>query len=307
VVGCSDNTFEAFETPTPVSVVPTGIADENSFTIGRIPAAVEGLGFNDVESEVVVHVADRHNHPVPDDTVIRFLTNGGSIQPSCTTVDGTCTVIWKSQNPRPGGLNPGVPGRAVILAYTEGEESFLDMNDNDAHDAGEIIRDITEPFIDHNLSGGHDADEEFVDYDGDLTFDPADGVYTGESCIGDNTVCRHSRLFVWGSTIITMSGSAFNFAYNPAAPSPNTDDIVPISVTITDINGNEMPADTKVDFSAADGQVAPSSITVPASGQRIFTINYTAPTAAGNDSLTVKVTGPVSATEINNTLTFTVN
>ena len=308
LTGCSGGN-EGFETPPPATQAPpTGIADENSFTISRNPAAVEGLNYTDVESEVTVLVADRHNHPVPDDTVIRFLTNGGSIEPSCVTEGGSCKVTWRSQDPIPGvAPNPGLPGKAVILAYTEGEESFLDLNDNDAHDAGELIRDISEPYIDHNLNGTRDADEEFVDYDADNIFDLADGLYTGESCVGDNTVCKRTRMFVWGSTVITMSGNAANFAYNPDPASVAASGVLPITVFITDVNGSPMAAETEVKFDASSGTVEPTTVTVPSTGENTFELTYTAPATGGTtETLTVTVTGPVSLSDVIDTFPITV-
>ena len=296
--GCSEE--GVLQEPAAAGTVTTGIADANSFTIARSLSVVDGWGIAGVESTITVRAADRHNHPVPDDTVINFKTNGGRVEPACATVDGNCSVIWNSQNPRPDGTtaNPGEVGIAVILAYTTGEESFNDLNGNDAFDVGETMYDISEPFIDHSFDGIRDSNEEFVDFDNDNTFDEADGLYTGASCVGDNTVCNRSGLYVWGSTTVIMSSYAYNFAFLPSSLSLPVNTSTTIGVIITDFNGNPMPAGTTVDFLATSGGVSSGSITVPSSGQSYFSVTYAAPSTAGSASLSVKVTMPESGLEI---------
>ena len=297
VAGCSGDAFEAFETPASATAAPpTGIADQNSFTLARVDAAVEGDTFAGATTEVTVFAADRHNHPVPDDTIIRFLTNGGAIQQQCLIVDGSCSATWNSQDPRPDS------GIATVIAYTEGEESFLDLNDNDAADAGEPITDLSEPFIDGINNGTFDAgSEEFVDRDGDNVFDPADGLYTGESCVGDNTVCNRTRLFVWGEVTIVMSTSSADIIFSTlgvtfSALSVAVDSVTPITITVLDLNGNQMAVGTTIDVVISNGTVDESSFEVINKSTN-FNVNYTAPAAAGPDNLKVTVTSPETSRE----------
>lgn len=291
--GCSDGN-EGFETPPPATQAPpTGIADQNSFTLAREEVAVEGANLAGVETNVTIYAADRHNHPVPDDTIIYFLTNGGAIEQQCLIESGSCSVVWNSQDPRPAS------GFATIIAYTTGEESFLDLNDNDAYDAGETFTDLSEPFIDEINNGVFDAGfEEFVDRDADNTFDPADGLYTGESCVGDLTVCNRQQLWVWAETTIVMSTSWANVEfYVGGAPvasiSPAVDTITPIVVVVTDLNGNQMAVGTTVDAEVGDGSIDTSSFEV-VNGSFNFLVNYTAPSTSGSDSLKITVTSPES-------------
>jgi len=44
-------------------------------------------------------------------------------------------------------------GRTTILAYAQGEESFVDTNANGLYDAGEPFVDLSEAFLDHNEDG----------------------------------------------------------------------------------------------------------------------------------------------------------
>ena len=303
LASCSESGFEALETPVSATQAPpTGIADQNSFTLAREVVAVEGRERAGVTNPVTVYAADRHNHPVPDDTVVRFLTNGGAIEQQCLTAAGSCTVTWNSQDPRPPS------GYARIIAYTEGEESFLDLNDNDAFDAGEDFTDLSEPFIDDINPGDNIFDvgfEEFVDSDGDNVFDPADGLYTGESCVGDNTVCNRTRLLVWNETFIIMSSSWSSVSFDPASPSVSVDATIPILISVLDLYGNPMAVGTEVKVEATNGTVDTASFDV-GNGTVLFNINYTAPDAAGTDSLKVTTTSPESSTETVTSLTINV-
>ncbi len=284
---------------------PTGIADANSFTLGRTLGNMEALNIIGVENEISARVADRHNNPVPDGTVVKFLTNSGSIPSQCQTTDGACNVTWTSQNPRPGqNGNPGIPGFVVVLAYSTGEESFNDLNDNDKFDAGESIADLSEPFLDNDLDGVRDSNEEFVDFDGDNTFDLADGVYTGTSCVGDNTVCNRTNLFVWQTTSFLITGIPVNFSYSNLVFTTNATGT--ITVTITDSNGNPPATGTELKFKVSSGTIDPTSITA-SGGQSSFVLTYTAPNTIGTSTLTVDTVSPESKFPNTNTATITIN
>ena len=304
LAGCSDS-FEAFETPSTSLAPPTGIADQNSFTLARVDAAVEGDTFAGATTEVTVFAADRHNHPVPDDTIIRFLTNGGAIQQQCIIVDGTCSATWNSQSPRPES------GIATVIAYTDGEESFLDLNDNDAFDAGEAFTDLPEPFIDEFRNFTFDVgSEEFVDRDGDNTFDPADGRYTGESCVGDNTVCNRTQLFVWDDVTIVMSTSFADITFSvlnvtTSALAVSAESVTPIVISVLDRNGNQMAVGTTIDIEVSNGTIDNTSFTV-GNGAALINVNYTAPDAAGSDIMKVTVTSPESSSETVDNLPITI-
>lgn len=169
--------------PSDVMSVSTGLADQNSFSLSRAAFNVHGLNFDGSEVDVTVFLADHFNNPVPDGTAVNFITEGGSIEPSCTTENGRCLVKWRSQNPRPftapeynntilskcdGGLpcpfgivnndltiDRPLGGRATITAYAVGQESFSDLNGNGRFDDGEFVPayDLTEAFTDHNEDG----------------------------------------------------------------------------------------------------------------------------------------------------------
>lgn len=65
------------------------------------------------------------------------------------TTNGSCSVKWTSQAPRPDDM------RVSVMAFMQGEESFTDTNGNGVYDSGEF-------FIDRNLNGVFDASFDHV-------------------------------------------------------------------------------------------------------------------------------------------------
>lgn len=288
------------------SLPPTGIADANSFSLSREIANVEAWERDGVENTITIRAADRQNYPVPDGTVVNFRTNGGSIPSQCKTENGACSVTWISQNPRPGvNGNPGLPGIVTVLAYTNGEESFNDLNDNDMFDAGETILDLSEPFIDLNGNSTRDANEAFIDFNRNNAFDAPDGLYTGTSCVGDNTVCNRTGLLVWANTSFVMSSAPANFSYSSPL-TVSTGQTASFTVTIVDVNGNPIATDSEISFTVSDGAVDPASITATG-GETVFAFSYEAPATPGSVTLTVSVKSPASEQTVPDSTTITVN
>ncbi|MEI8621763.1 Ig-like domain-containing protein [Pseudoalteromonas sp. B129b] len=170
--------------PSDILVVSTGIADQNSFSLSRSIFNPHALNVDGNIVAVNARLADHFNNPVPDGTAVTFITEGGVIEPSCTTTNGACSVTWTSSNPRPftdsmyentiaqkcdGGLpcplgilnndltiDLPLGGRATVHAYAIGEETFSDLNGNgyfDSEDFFDDLFDIPEAFIDNNEDG----------------------------------------------------------------------------------------------------------------------------------------------------------
>ena len=184
-------------------VVSTGIPDQDSISLSFSVLNPEGWNIDGEGVEVTARMADAFNNPVPNGTAINFTTEGGSIEPSCQTVNGACSVMWRSQFPRPEGEELTFPlcidadlqniatgcadvintmgqrfgGRATVLATAIGEESFPDLNGNGRFDASEVSS-----FVDGtDLSGRpFDIKEAFVDHNEDGFYNPAEAG-------GDNT------------------------------------------------------------------------------------------------------------------------
>lgn len=143
--------------------VSTGIPDQKGFSLAVSkfnPSAWETDG---VTVDIPVLLSDAFNNRPADGTVVSFRTSGGGIQESCTVVEGGCTVKWRSQDPRPSD------GRVVIMAHTNGNETFIDSNGNGLYDfeaftdesegegeGGNGVYDVAEPFTDANKNGLYD-------------------------------------------------------------------------------------------------------------------------------------------------------
>lgn len=132
-------------------VVSTGIPDQNSASVSATNLFPVAWRFDGVESQITMRLADAFNNPPPDGTAVSFTTSGGSIDASCTTQNGACSVTWRSQSPRPipdqgftvdeGNLSVVCPtsdecrpGRVKVLASVIGNESFGDETGNGLYD-----------------------------------------------------------------------------------------------------------------------------------------------------------------------------
>jgi len=189
-----DGSSPAISSQSSLLVVSTGIPDQDSFSLSANIFNPEAWRPDGAEVEITARMADAFNNPVPDGTAVTFTTEGGSIEPSCVTTNGICTVIWRSQLPRPEGLtltkgdcdfdednNSTIEcaeeantlgqkkgGRVNILATAIGEESFPDLNGNARFDASEVAA-----FLGTNISGlPYDLKEAFVDHNEDGFYNP---------------------------------------------------------------------------------------------------------------------------------------
>ncbi len=195
-----DGSDPAISSQSSVLVVSTGIPDQDSFSLSATILNPEGWDRDGTTVEVTARLADAYNNPVPDGTAVTFTTEGGSIEPSCITSGGGCTVIWTSQLPRPEGhvlahntgdeynffnnqpdvihppeqfntLGQKFGGRATILATAIGEESFPDLNGNGRFDECELVA----------FTGGTGKP---CNGDGSINVDGDDIIYTGNDVSG---------------------------------------------------------------------------------------------------------------------------
>jgi len=175
-------TANGISTQSSALAVSTGIPDQNSTTVSLTDIEPIAWDYNGVTSLVTIRLADAFNNPVPDDTIVSFTTNGGSIAPNCPTKNGTCSVTWTSQSPKPisqrpvsfvvnglGSFSMVCPqasdtagnaitecrsGRVKILATAIGNESFIDGNGNGLYDDVNV-----DTFLTHSPANASDINK----------------------------------------------------------------------------------------------------------------------------------------------------
>jgi len=125
--------------------VATGRVTQNGLSLSVTKNALQ-WDIDGDKATVVARLRDRVGNKVPDGTVVSFVTEGGSIEPNCSTVDGECSVVLQTQNPRPAD------NRVTVLAYVEGDKSYIDKDSDNVYTAGvdELTSNIGDFFRDDN-------------------------------------------------------------------------------------------------------------------------------------------------------------
>lgn len=240
-------------------IVSTGVPDQNSMSLSvssKNPATWE---YDGVEVDFTIRLADAANNKVPDGTIVYFTTNGGAIPDSCTTTGGGCTVKWVSQLPRPSN------GRVTILATAQGDESFIDVdgsgyfesdvdifnNTNCAANVPHPCDDLGEAYLDINSNRTRESNEVFEDYNGNKSYDVANGIYNGVLCktVTDGTGCTKTGVTIRNESKLVMSSQ---HPYTELGLLPDQDTSVTLGISgsvsfdifLMDINENAMPAGT---------------------------------------------------------------
>ncbi|MGD8827109.1 MAG: hypothetical protein PVG21_00295, partial [Gammaproteobacteria bacterium] len=268
--------------------VTTGIADEDSFSLSAETLNPEAFNYDGVTDKVTVYVADRFNNPVPDGTAVTFTTEGGSIGSQCTTVAGTCSVDWVSQNPRPSN------GRATVLATAIGEESFVDVNGNGVFDDGDSFTDLPEAYRDDNEDGSRQSAEPFVDFNSNGNYDGADGLFNGLLCQHSTLCSSQTTLNVRQQLVIVMSGS--DAVINAPASIDVSGGPAALVFTVADNRNQPMPAGTTVKVTTSNGKISStSSFTVPntnANGPLQYSVVFETDGTPSSGVITIDVITP---------------
>lgn len=277
--------------------ITTGIPAQDSFSLS---ATLLNPEFRDIDGNTTVltaRLADHFRNPVPDGTVVNFTTEGGSIVGSCQTTAGACSATMTSQLPRPAN------GRATVLAYAVGEESFTDVSGNgvadlvpdEMFDINGFSTDMPEAFRDDNENGIFDAaTETFIDFNQNNVYDVPDGKYNGVLC--DNvtappagssagTCAATKSIHVRDSLVIVFSGSnAVITKISPAVIDLGgcaAGGTTTVNLRIVDVVGNPMPVGTTVVATTSDGTM--TGLSTFTQGNTNFT------TAAGAITHTVNI------------------
>jgi len=261
--------------------VTTGIADQTGFSLAASTLNFEGLSHDGVTTVMTARLADHFKNPAPDGTTVNFTTEAGSIVGTCNTTNGACSATLTSQGLRPSN------GRATVLAYAVGEESFVDLDGDGAADLSpnEMLdingasTDLAEAFVDYDENGARGTAEPFVDFDLNGSHTVADGKFSGVLCGTSSSAgtCATSKtVHVRSSNVIVFSGStAYVTAWSTAATPVQITSVSlkngcsnlainssPFTVRVLDANGNAMPAGTTIALSANNGKIITATSTV---------------------------------------------
>ncbi len=304
--------------------VNTGLPDQNSFSLSTDDLNPEAAGINGQQVNVTAYLADAFNNPVPDGTAIAFTTEGGQIQPSCVTQNGSCSVTWTSADPRVDDH------RITILATAIGHETLFDSNGNNVYDnadggalslgedAGFTVpastttgfSDIAEAWRDDNENNQYDANEVFLDFNNSGSYNNANGLFDGPQCQASS--CGANGLHVRRALVMVMASSdaLLSFFDENGELANNTDGTpgtplfslprgqsVPLSLVVSDTALQTMPSTTTILIGANNGDLA---------GQTEVTVRET--NRAGGDTLEFVLTNNLLPDQdpIDSTITATV-
>ncbi|HEX5055288.1 MAG TPA: hypothetical protein VFX02_02205 [Gammaproteobacteria bacterium] len=283
----------------------TGIPDLDSMSISVDEASIEGFSRDNVTTTITVNLADRLNQDTVDGTEVHFSSEAGRIDQFCTVQKGSCTVTLSSSGDR-----TGIPdGLVTILAWTTGNESFLDQDSDGLYSDGDFFNDdpsrpdLAEPFLDKNFDGNYDAgSDEFsgTDFNQNGVHDGPDGKYNGVFCSHSTDCSTNQYLFIWKDLQVVFSSSSANITLNP-------DPVVPgqVTLTVTDINGNPMAVGTKIAIETDNGEVDVTSFTVGTDFGTSTILNVGTDGTPDTTTFRVTATSPESGLVTSYTTTFT--
>jgi hypothetical protein len=256
-----------------VLVVSTGLAINNRMSGSVDIGNFEGWDVDGECTNVTLRMGDHFGNPVPDGTAANFTTSHGIIHASCLTgtavgvttppgqstnsiisgVAGHCSVRYCSAGSRPPR------GRAVVLGYARGEEDFFDANGNNVCDgctntsgqefsrAHDLWPDI---FRDDNEDGSWTSGEPCIgpNLNARCSTSP-DGTYNGVLAspkipsAQQTTYLGRQYVAIWSGSHARISASQVSYC---AGFSPSGSGTATVRIGVVDVNGNPMPAETRV-------------------------------------------------------------
>ncbi|GAB2190359.1 hypothetical protein MAH1_19670 [Sessilibacter sp. MAH1] len=193
-------------------VVSSGLPVQRSFSLSQTSVNPSRAGSADgIEIDVSIRATDQFGNDIATGTQVNFFAECGRIEPSCEIGDdSSCTVTWESNN----ASQDDAGQRCSILAFTEGTETFADVNANFVYEDVDVFDldedDLPEPFLDANESGSWEFGEIFVDrVSGQANvYDQPNGFWDGvclidiipsANCDGDDTATIFAHGLVVGS------------------------------------------------------------------------------------------------------------
>lgn len=226
--------------------ISTGLPLQRSFDLSLSSSNIEGRNISGTISTLTARLADQFGNPVPDGTVVNFISSGGAVcsstSGSCTSENGTCTCQFRSQEFRPSD------GRVVVLAYTVGLEDYVDSNGNNVYDAGEPFTDLADAFLDADKSGSYaDASDVCLRFQ-----NPNQCSLSGDSARGNAHLRRSAVILLSGSNsptvIIPAAFNAGGYVKIPVSNCPSGSPVIPVTVPVQleDGFGNALAAESTV-------------------------------------------------------------
>ena len=174
----------------------------------------------DCQVQCFAILRDRYNNPVthPNTRVFFRSEQGTILSPVSPDSEGRIAVNYNPNggipfdvDPMPGepsDVSVGVDGRlrnsrdmlVTIMAWTAGEEAFVDGNGNGSYDDGEVFTDLPEPFLDVNDDNTFNPTngDQFVDIE--TPVQPFDGEWSEGNREWDASTT------IWTSTHVMISG-----------------------------------------------------------------------------------------------------
>ncbi|GAA0810762.1 Ig-like domain-containing protein [Colwellia asteriadis] len=315
--------------------INTGLPEQRSMSIAASVLNPEAHNVFGEESIITVWLSDNFNNPAPDGTTVNFTAEGGQIAPTCSTVNGSCSVAWQSAEPRVADH------RITILATALGHESFFDTNGNntfDDNDGSAIIDvagindftidsgldnypaqssgfiDMSEAWRDDNENSIYDSGEIFIDFNNDNQFNSADGLFNGPQCTGTKCANTQAKTIHTRKAIrLVMASSAAEYRLSNSDYSTIYNDS--ITNDVADIPAIADGSTQAFNFDFADtgtpNQIMPAGTTVAIelsagtlSGQTSYLVGNS--NRAGFSNMSFSITNPVEDSSTSAVLIITI-
>ena len=294
-----------------VLTVASGRPVQNAASISAERFSIEASIVDGVTTTITLRLADRQGNPVPDGTVVNFVSQSGvMIPPTCTITGGTsdCKSILRSQGTRTQN------GRVSVLAYVQGEEDFIDSNANNVYDTGEVFSDLGNAFRNSVINLGANPYQT-----SDFSVPRAGGVACsgGENGVpntcdgvwGANDVRRQIHI-IFASSQALISSNIFSLGRTvPVIPVPTTGDVeyrTGLRVFIADAKGNSMPTGSLITAAPSAGSSTGCVVkqTLPSTILNTYdptTVSINLEKCLLSDAIDVTVTTPITKTGTLNT------
>ena len=265
----NDSVPDLFAQSTQVKIVGAPPA-QTRFSMAAERLNVAGRVRFGIENTISAYVNDRFGNAVPPGTSVSFTTNGASVvDPVPTDSSGIASATLITE----GNIPPS--GIVTVVAFTRGEEGFLDNNGNGRFDAGDTISTdgVREPFADFRPLPPLDAGCLLPSPSAycNFAFDPAtpfeffidtgalNGLWDQQGTAG-----------VWDNNILVFDQFPVTFSGPTQAPvaSPETFDIPDggaqtFELLVHDDLVNPLVGGSTITVEANGGQVIGGEITVP--------------------------------------------